>query len=98
MTRAGPRPGWRVFGGILIVVTALMIGVAGIALAEPDNGPGRGFLDAIESRIRENEQLHYQIHRALGRAFSVCPCTARLSASQYSKAGFHRPRGMLVTP
>jgi len=83
---------------VVILVAALMIGVAGIAVAEPDDGPGRGVLNAIESRIRENDELHYQVHRAVGRVLSLCPCTARLAASQYYKAGFHRPRGMLVAP
>jgi len=83
---------------MVIFIAAVMTGVAGIAVAEPDDGPGRGLVNSIESRIRENDQLHYQIHRAVGRVLSICPCTARLSASQYYRAGFHRPRGMLVAP
>lgn len=74
-----------------VVTGTLLMSVAAVAIIEPDSGSGRGLVDAIENRIRENEALHYQIHRALGWAFSLCPCTARLSASQRSKAAFHRP-------
>jgi len=83
---------WRrfVLAGSLALVAAFGA-IAATAIAEPDSGPSHALIAAIEDKIRENETLHYQVHRVLGKAFSFCPCTARLSRSQYEKAAFHRP-------
>jgi len=81
-----------------LVAGSMFIGLAAAAILEPDSGPGHGLVDIVEDRIRQNEALHYQIHSALGWAFSLCPCTAALAESQRVKAGFHRPRPGPGTP
>jgi hypothetical protein len=71
--------------------TMISAGVLGLYVSRPESGPGQVLLDAIEYPIRQNEDLQYNAHRALGRLFSLCPCTAGLSADQYRRAWFHRP-------
>lgn len=72
-------------------VIILMAGVLAIYVSRPQSGPGRVLLVAIEYPIRQNEELQYNAHRALGKLFSLCPCTAGLAADQYRRASFHRP-------
>ncbi len=62
-----------------------------IAVAEPEGSPAHPPWEWAEEQVRRDEQLHRNIHLALGKVFSVCRCTAELSASQYRKASFHGP-------
>lgn len=73
-------------------VLAVPSGLAAAALLEPEDGPGHDLVGAIEQEIRQNDGLHYEIHRTLGKVLSFCPCTERQSRAQYAKAAFHRPR------
>ncbi len=75
----------------ICAVVILTAGVLAIYVARPESGLGHYLLDAIEYPIRQNEGLQYDVHRALGKIFSLCPCTAGLSADQYRRASFHRP-------
>lgn len=88
---------WRRWRRAMIVSLAALLvplgSVGAIAIAEPDGGAGHAVLDWAEDRVRQNETLHYGMHRALGYAFGLCPCTERLSRSQHARAAFHRPRG-----
>jgi hypothetical protein len=77
---------------LALVLAILPSGFIVVALVEPDVGPGAQVAEFAEQQIRQNEDLHYNIHRVLGKVFSFCPCTARLSQSQYTKAYYHRPR------
>jgi hypothetical protein len=77
---------------LVLVLAILPSGVIVVALIEPDNGPGAQVVGFAEQLIRQNEDLHYNIHRVLGKVFSFCPCTQGLSRSQYQKAFYHRPR------
>ena len=77
---------------LALVLAILPSGFIAVALIEPDDGPGAQVIDFAEQQIRQNEELHYNIHRVLGKVFSFCPCTERLSRSQYQKAFYHRPR------
>jgi hypothetical protein len=92
---SAPQPWRRWLRRVAIVVLVLAILPSGFivaALVEPDYGPGAQVIEFTENQIRQNEDLHYNIHRVLGKVFSFCPCTARLSRSQYQKAFYHRPR------
>ena len=73
-------------------------GVLAIYVARPESGPAHELLEMVEYPIRQNEPLQYNVHRALGKMFSLCPCTAGLSADQYRRAHFHRPRGETRAP
>jgi hypothetical protein len=75
----------------LSFVMILTAGVLALYISRPKSGLGHELLDAIEAPIRQNDELLYNMHRALGKAFSLCPCTAGLSAEQYRRASFHRP-------
>jgi len=66
-----------------------VLSVAAMALAEPRDGPTDDFIERAESHVPEG--LIYRVHMALGSLFSICPCTAKLSAAEYEKAAFHRP-------
>jgi hypothetical protein len=74
-------------------VVFMSSGLLAIYISRPQSGPAHALLDAIESPIRQNDGLQYNVHRALGKMFSLCPCTAGLSADQYRRASFHRSRG-----
>jgi hypothetical protein len=76
------------------LLTLLLVfgGLLGLYLSRPESGPGHDFLDAIQAPIRQNEELQYNVHRALGKLFSLCECTAGLSVDQYRRASFHRPK------
>jgi hypothetical protein len=76
----------------VLAVAILPSGLIAVAIVEPDAGPGAQVVDFAEQQVRQNEDLHYNIHRALGRVFSLCSCTADISRSQYEKAFYHRPR------
>jgi hypothetical protein len=76
----------------------LSSGVLGLYLSRPESGLGRNVLDVIEYPIQQDEGLRYNTHRALGKIFSLCPCTAGLSADQYRRAWFHRPDDHVETP
>ena len=76
----------------MFVFVFLSGGILAIYVARPEDGPAHELLDAIQSPIRQNEALQYSVHLALGKMFSLCPCTAGLSADQYRRASFHRPR------
>jgi hypothetical protein len=69
-----------------------------IYLARPASGLARDLLDVIEYPIAQSEELRYDTHRALGKLFALCPCTAGLSADQYRRAGYHRPRSPTPAP
>lgn len=87
--------------GVAVAGCALVLlssGVLAIYVSRPQNGLGHELLDAIEYPIRQNEELQYNVHRALGKIFSLCPCTAGLSADQYRRASFHRPDEEVPTP
>jgi hypothetical protein len=77
---------------VVLILAILPSGFVVVALIEPDYGPGAQVAEFAEEQIRQNEDLHYNIHRVLGKVFSFCPCTERLSRSQYQKAFYHRPR------
>jgi hypothetical protein len=84
----------RVLRSAAVGLCALLLlsgSILAIYLARPESGPGHELLDAIEYPIRQSEDLQYNVHRALGKMFSLCPCTAGLSADQYRRASFHRP-------
>jgi hypothetical protein len=66
-----------------------ILGVAAVALIEPDDGPVGDLIERAESHVPDG--LIYRVHMALGSLFSICPCTAELSAAEYEKAAFHRP-------
>jgi hypothetical protein len=87
------RRRWRrVVVAAVLGATVLTGALGAIAVAEPDSGPGHGFADWVEMQVRRDERLHYNMHMALGKLFSLCPCTRAIGASQYSKAAYHRPR------
>ena len=75
----------------LTAVFVLSGGLLGLYLSRPQDGPAHELLDAIEYPLRDNEGLRYNVHTVLGKVFSLCPCTAGLSADQYRRAWFHRP-------
>ncbi len=85
----GDRTLRKVALALVVAASAAASPLAAVALAEPEGGPAQGLLDWAEDRVRENDQLHRAIHLALGRIFSICPCTASLGQSQYRKAGYH---------
>jgi hypothetical protein len=88
----GPvKRGIRMVVATLAVVAILFVVTAGVALAD-HFGPARGLVDAIERQIGPNDPLHYDVHLAMGKVLSLCPCTAGLSRDQYRRAAFHRPR------
>ena len=71
--------------------------VFALYISRPQSGLGHDVLDLLEYPIGENSPLRYNVHLALGKIFSVCPCTSGLSADQYRRASFHRPQPT-VTP
>ena len=86
---------------VAVVVLAVMLltwGLVALYLSRPISGPGHELLDALEGPIRPSEVLMYNVHRALGDVFSLCPCTAALSEDQYRRAGFHRPADETPAP
>ena len=86
---------------VVVVVLAAMLltsGLMALYLSRPISGPGHELLDALEEPIRPSEVLMYNVHRALGEIFSLCPCTAGLSEDQYRRAGFHRPADETPAP
>ncbi len=90
--RRSPRGGRtlrKVALALVVAAGAVASPLAAVALAEPEGSPGHGLWDWAEDRVRANDELHRTIHLALGRIFSICPCTVRLSQSQYRKAGYH---------
>ena len=66
--------------------------VLDLYLSRPQSGLGHEIVDLIEAPIGDNDVLRYNAHVVLGKVFSICPCTAGLSADQYRRASFHRPR------
>jgi hypothetical protein len=60
-------------------------------LSRPQSGLGHEIIDMIEFPISDNDAVRYNAHNVLGKVFSLCPCTAGLSADQYRRASFHRP-------
>lgn len=82
---------WIALG--LGTVTFVVAGLIALYLSRPAGGPGHEVLDALGYPFRQSEALQYDAHRALGKLFSLCACTAGLSADQYRRAGYHRPRG-----
>jgi len=76
---------------ILVLALTLLIGALAAVETEPLGGPGHRIIDAIEERVGVSDELHYYVHQALGKGFSLCPCTAGLSREQYRKATQHRP-------
>lgn len=97
MTGAHPprvRAGRRLLRTVAVVIFALILltgGVLALYLSRPESGLARDVLELIEYPLSQNEDLHYGVHSALGKTFSLCPCTAGLSAEQYRRAWFHRP-------
>lgn len=97
MTEANPslvRAGRRLLRRIAVVIFALVVltgGVLALYVSRPESGLGREVLDLVDYPVRENEDLRYSVHSALGKMFSLCPCTDGLSADQYRRAWFHRP-------
>ena len=88
------RSRWRWLRPLAAAVVVLAIVPSGfivVALIEPDDGPAAQIVDFAEQQIRQNEDLHYNVHRVLGKVFSFCPCTESLSRAQYQKAFYHRP-------
>jgi len=83
---------------VLLASVLLSSGALGLYVSRPESGLGRDVLDVIEYPIRQDEGLRYKTHRALGKIFSLCPCTAGLSADQYRRAWFHRPDHHEETP
>ena len=83
---------------VLLAVTLLTSGLVALYLSRPISGPAHELLDALEEPIRPSEVLMYNVHRALGEIFSLCPCTAGLSEDQYRRAGFHRPADETPAP
>lgn len=78
----------------VIAISAMMMlsgGVLALYVARPQSGLGRDVLAAIEYPLRLDDGVQYNVHRALGKIFSLCPCTAGLSADQYRRAWYHRP-------
>lgn len=93
--RRAKRRRFLAVGLALVVVFALSAGALSlIALAEPEGGPGHTAVDWVEEQIRRDDTLHYRVHMVLGKIFSFCPCTQRISISQYSKAAYHRPKAI----
>ena len=82
----------RRVAAIVLAFAILLSGLVVVALIEPDDGPGSQIVGFAEDQIRQNDELHYNIHRTLGKIFSFCPCTLTISRSQYQKASYHRPR------
>lgn len=90
---ARPLRWWvRRVAAIVLAFAILLSGFVVVALIEPDDGPGSQIVGFAEDQIRQNDELHYNIHRTLGKIFSFCPCTLTISQSQYQKAFYHRPR------
>src|SRR5690242_14155753 len=67
----------RVFRLLLVGVVALGLALATPALADT----ALGFI--------HNDRLHYVVHLAAGRAFSLCPCTTQLAQTQYARGMYH---------
>ena len=74
---------------VLLLLTGAVLA---LYLSRPKSGPGYEIVDMIEYVVGDNDAVRYNVHTALGKIFSVCPCTAGLSADQYRRAAFHRPK------
>lgn len=84
-------PGIAAAGSIVL----LLFGAATAAALASRFGPTRALIDAVERQLDPSDSLRYDIHRALGKVLSFCPCTAGLSREQYGRAAYHRPRPIL---
>jgi hypothetical protein len=73
-----------------VLAPALLLGALIAVETEARNGPGHRIIDALEERIGQSDELHYYVHEALGKVFSLCPCTGGMSREQYRKAALHR--------
>ncbi len=92
---AASQPSRRRLGRVGAIVLALAVlgcGSIVVLAVEPDDGPASQIVGFAERVLGQNDDLHYNIHRSLGKLFSFCPCTLTLSRSQYEKAFYHRPR------
>ena len=96
--RAVRRTVFRTVAVAMCVLVLMTAGIMAIYVSRPQSGLGRDLLEAIEYPLEQNETLHYNAHRVLGKMFSLCPCTAGLSADQYRRAAFHRPRDEKPAP
>jgi len=75
---------------LALIAATLLIGALAAVELEPAGGLGHRIIDAIEQRTGESNALHFYAHQALGKVFSLCPCTAGLSREQYRRAAQHR--------
>lgn len=96
MTAAPRRRAFRrVVQALALSVSAFVLiagGVLALYVSRPESGVGHDILDVIETPFDHDQTLRYNAHLALGKLFSLCPCTAGLSSDQYRRAAFHRPR------
>jgi hypothetical protein len=81
------RHWWRLLIAGLAAVLVVVVGVVWPAA-------GRTALTPLDQTVRAHERLHFAIHLAAGRVFSICPCTRGLAREQYWKASMHAPTSM----
>ncbi len=92
-SRRGGLPMVRRWLARAILVGLLFAGPwIGVALLEPEHAATNGAVRLVEAEVRQHEDLHYAIHSALGRVFSLCPCTRGLAETQFRKGSFHYRR------
>jgi len=77
-----------------IVAAGGLLAVLGAAALAPS-------LMRAALQFGHDDQVHYVVHLAAGRALSLCPCTAALADTQYARGMYHahtpRQKALLTT-